>query len=354
MTETSRFWGGTATGDAASAPYDAEAEFAEVLRSIAAAHGVTTDKSGVFRDEENELAVTGGSGQVSVNTGRALVDGTWYKNDASVNVAVATPAGATRIDRIVLRKDFAAKTVRITKIDGAEGGGAPALVQSAGVTWDAPLAQVSITTGGVITVTDQRDFIPWHGDQTGEAGIKHSWSQITGAPSGGSGGGGDLIFGQAGAAGASPDFAPDDHGHDVTEETRGIFAAVSDGESTTSVTYVDTELSVSLPANASYLIRGVIYAASATPVNINLTMDGPSGSTILVAAEGIDPADSVTPLVELLGGGSIFELTTSNRAIRFEGVVDITTAGDLVLQYAAATAGTVTITAGTMTATQLP
>jgi len=106
------------------------------------------------------LIATGAVSPVAVNTGRALVYGTWYESDASVNVVVATPAGATRIDRIVLRKSWASQTVRITRIAGAEGGGAPAVTQTAGTTWDLPLYRASITVGGVITLTDDRDFIP--------------------------------------------------------------------------------------------------------------------------------------------------------------------------------------------------
>lgn len=160
MTERSRFWGGTVTGDATVAPYDAETEFSQVLMSIAGAEDVPTNRSCVFRDALNELNVTGAGSPLSVNTGRALVYGTWYENDASVSVAVPTPGAATRIDRIVLRKDWALQTVRITRIAGAEGGGAPALTQTAGVTWDMPLFQASITTGGVITLTDERLIIP--------------------------------------------------------------------------------------------------------------------------------------------------------------------------------------------------
>lgn len=160
MTERSRFWGGTTIGDATVAPYDAETEFAQVLMSLSEANGITTDRSCVFRDELAKLIVTGAASPVAVGTGRALVYGTWYENDAGVNVAIPTPAASTRIDRIVLRKDWVAQTVRITRIAGVEGGGAPAITQTAGVTWDMPVAQVSITTGGVITITDERDFIP--------------------------------------------------------------------------------------------------------------------------------------------------------------------------------------------------
>lgn len=160
MTERSRFWDGVATGDATEAPYDAPTEFAAVLRSLSGAASVTTNLGGVFDAELNELAVTGATSPVSVASGRALAYGNWYESDAAVNVAIPTPAASTRIDRIVLRKDWTAQTVRITRIAGVEGGAAPALVQIAGTTWDTPLAQASITTGGAITLTDQREFIP--------------------------------------------------------------------------------------------------------------------------------------------------------------------------------------------------
>lgn len=159
MTEKSRFWNGTATGDAASeAPYDAPTEFAGVLRSLFDADRMA-NLGGVIFGQLNQLACTGATSPVVVNTGRALVDGTWYQADASVNVAVATPAASTRIDRIVLRKDWSAQTVRVTRIAGLEGGAAPAMTQTPGVTWDIPLCQASITTGGVITITDEREWL---------------------------------------------------------------------------------------------------------------------------------------------------------------------------------------------------
>lgn len=161
MAQTSRFWDGTTVGDATVAPYDAVTEFSRVMQSISGAGGIATNQSAVFRGELNELAVTGVATPVSVASGRAITAGTWYENDAATTVAIPTPAVSTRIDRIVLRKDWSAlvQTVRVTRIAGVEGGGAPALVQIYGTTWDEPLAQASITTGGVITVTDQRQFV---------------------------------------------------------------------------------------------------------------------------------------------------------------------------------------------------
>lgn len=152
MTEKSYVWGGISVGDASLAPYDND-EWTDVWRKM-----FTYDRTyqGVFNSYANALVGSGSTSPVAINTGAALVDGNFYENDASVNVAVPTPSSSTRIDLIVLRKDFNAQTVRITRVAGIEGGGAPSLVQNDGVTWDVPLYQASITTGGVITLTDLR------------------------------------------------------------------------------------------------------------------------------------------------------------------------------------------------------
>lgn len=155
MTERSQFWTTGTTGDGSTTI--TEAQTVEFFRKI-----FTTDQQaaeGVLLGVDNELAVSGVSSPVAVATGAAMVSGFYYQNDASLNVTIPTPAANTRIDRIVLRASYGTtRTVRVTRIAGTEGAGAPALTQTAGTTWDIPLAQVSITTGGVITVTDQRSF----------------------------------------------------------------------------------------------------------------------------------------------------------------------------------------------------
>lgn len=155
--ERSQFWATTGTGDGTGSGYTADNMF-EVFRSLFAGKN-STNLSGVAPDYQNKLAVSGTSSPVAVATGAAVVYGIPYFNSASVNVTVPTPTTATRIDRIVLRASWASQTVRITRVAGVEGSGAPALTQSAGVTWDMPLATVQITTGGVVTVTDAREYV---------------------------------------------------------------------------------------------------------------------------------------------------------------------------------------------------
>ncbi len=155
MAETSFYWSGSSVGDATLAPYTDD-QFTDNYRKL---FSYDRTVQGILRGAGNELAATGTGSPVAINTGMAIVDGKIYENSASLNVTVPTPASATRIDRIMLRKSWAAQTVRITRVAGVEGGGVPALTQVDGVTWDLPLWQASITTGGVITLTKEGVYV---------------------------------------------------------------------------------------------------------------------------------------------------------------------------------------------------
>jgi hypothetical protein len=155
MTERSYYWADNSVGDGTLSPYDND-EFSDIWRIL-----FQTDRTtqGPIEDYLNELEVTNPAGNdIRVATGGALVDGKFYENDANDDTTIATPAVATRIDRVVLRKLWAAQTVRIVFLTGVEGGGVPALTQTDGVQWEIPLAQVSITVVPAITITDEREF----------------------------------------------------------------------------------------------------------------------------------------------------------------------------------------------------
>ncbi len=159
MTERSRPWGGTTIGDAG--PYSDD----NWMRVWAAFMSPDRATDGVFEGQLSELNETGAVSPSIVNSGRAVVDGSWYESDANVSLVIPTPAANPRIDRIVLRKDFALQTVRVTRIQGTEAASptAPAITQAAGVTWDLPLYQIFITVGGAITQhVDERIFIGGH------------------------------------------------------------------------------------------------------------------------------------------------------------------------------------------------
>jgi hypothetical protein len=152
MTQTSLPWAGSATGDAG--PYTDD-QWTDMFRKLFLRD---RDVEGVLAGYLNELEVTGTASPVAVNTGAAVVDGKFYESDASENVTIPTPSSNTRVDLITLQKDFSAQTVRIYRHAGSEGAGAPSPTQTDGTTWEIVLAEASITTGGVITITDKRNF----------------------------------------------------------------------------------------------------------------------------------------------------------------------------------------------------
>lgn len=160
MAENSIFWTTGSTGDGAS-----EYTQDEVTSWLRYLLNHAPDSDGVLKMPSgtgllNQLEVTdGGGGSVDIDTGAAFVYGLFYYNNTVVNKSIPTPTTSTRVDLIVLEADYTAQTIRITIVSGTEGAGAPSLTQSAGATWQIPLAEVSITTGGAITITDTRQFL---------------------------------------------------------------------------------------------------------------------------------------------------------------------------------------------------
>lgn len=167
MTQKSLFWftdGFTgATGDGA-APYTQE----EFRLNNQALYGQNFANMGVWSGIANELIVSGSSSPLSVDTGRATVYGFPYWNTATVSQTVTTPSVGDTGGMIVLRADFATATVRVAVVLNSDGNAAiPALTQSAGVTWEIPLAEFVVDTSGNIWtdsgkgtagVTDTRRF----------------------------------------------------------------------------------------------------------------------------------------------------------------------------------------------------
>lgn len=156
MAEISYYWSNEAIGDGVESPYSDD-EFSDIWRKLFVEDRTT---QGVLRGYANELEVTNPAGTtIRVATGAGMVDGKFYETDAVVDNAIAAPAVATRKDRVVLQKSWAAQTVRVAILTGVEGGGVPALTQTDGVTWEIPLATITITTGSAITITDERAWI---------------------------------------------------------------------------------------------------------------------------------------------------------------------------------------------------
>lgn len=120
-----------------------------------------TGNRGPLKGWLDELEVAGAASPLSVGAGAAVVYGMFYHSDGAVGVGVSTPsAGNSRYDRIVVRRDWTAQTVRLARVVGvaAAAPAIPALTQVAGAIYEIPLATALIDDAGVITLTDDREF----------------------------------------------------------------------------------------------------------------------------------------------------------------------------------------------------
>jgi len=147
-------WTGTTTGDATQAPFSDD-DWALVWKLLFGGDGV------VYNSQE-ELTASVVSERVRLGAGAALVGGRLYKSDAPLFFTPTAPAAATRVDRVVLRADWTARTVRAVLVENTETGtGAPPeLVQEDGYQWEIAVCTVAVTTGGAVTVVDEREFVP--------------------------------------------------------------------------------------------------------------------------------------------------------------------------------------------------
>lgn len=147
---------------------DGAAELTEALsREFLAVYFGVQDPAveGVSKGVLGELAVSGSASPLSVQPGSAICYGL-YINDDVVNLAASTPAVNTTGGRVVLQTNWAgtgggsleARTRLAIRMSADGNPAIPALVQSFGTTWEISLATFTITTGGAITVTDDRTF----------------------------------------------------------------------------------------------------------------------------------------------------------------------------------------------------
>lgn len=105
---------------------------------------------GMWGHPGDSAVVSAGVGlsvNVRANAYASLRGHAWHSGTSTVNLPVAAnTSGSTRIDRIVLRLDRAAWTVRAAVLQGIPGSGAPALTQNTGDTgvYEVLLASVTV------------------------------------------------------------------------------------------------------------------------------------------------------------------------------------------------------------------
>lgn len=227
MAELSYVWDGTSGGDATLAPYDSS-EFAEICAALSGTLGIPTYLSGVLRAVDNTFNVAFAANQATIDTGRAFVNGRYYKNTAPVNIASPNAgAGQTRDDLITLRTIVANKQTRLTRVAGTSGGAAAAPTNDA-ATWDEPLYMIRTTDAGVVSlVSDLRSYAPRHGNQSAEgAAASHAYAQIAGAPVASASAGVAVTPISVGAIGADTGhYALPDHTHGLDALEYGVLAA---------------------------------------------------------------------------------------------------------------------------------
>lgn len=147
MTEKSFGWANNATGDGGNVSV---VDSAAMLALMGTGRG-----AGIIWGALNNLRAAVDGSHILVATGWAVgKTGHFYRNDAEWDSGSLTPSVGTTGHRLVLREDLTAQTVRLYDIASADGTATIPAATSEDIT----VATFTITTGGVITLTDCREF----------------------------------------------------------------------------------------------------------------------------------------------------------------------------------------------------
>lgn len=157
MSQFSGFWTTTGAGSGDQVSGYTQSHWSTAAKILSACNGF----EGVAPNYLNSLAGTvTGANHVQIDTGGGLADGKWYNNSAAEDITIisAVGGGNTRIDRIVLRCNWAGFVCGLYLIGGTDAGSpsAPAITQTPGTTYDIMLYQALVNTGGTVTLTDER------------------------------------------------------------------------------------------------------------------------------------------------------------------------------------------------------
>lgn len=152
MAQNSLPWTDGATGDAGPHPQD------ELRGMIVALAG---GDDGVISALLGMLAASVNGSALQVQPGYAIVNGTVYWSTAVENLPLTLPNTGTTGWRLVLRKDWNTRTIRLVFIYNSDGNPAiPAALQNDGTAWDLSLATGTVGPGGGVVLTaDVRQYI---------------------------------------------------------------------------------------------------------------------------------------------------------------------------------------------------
>jgi hypothetical protein len=156
MAESSRFWATNGTGDGINTGFTVTHWQNLLLKMF---EGGEEASGAVLRGVGSALLPTGVATPITIPPGAAIGYGYFYENDANVTHAVTSPVVGTTGGHIVLETNWAAQTVRTKMYKNTDGiATPPALTQTAGTLWQTRLCTFTITTGGVIAITDARNL----------------------------------------------------------------------------------------------------------------------------------------------------------------------------------------------------
>jgi hypothetical protein len=158
MSEWSAFW--TTTGGAPTGHQQVsytQVQWTIALQIIASVHDYQGIAPAYYSAYSGSVP---GANTVRIAAGGALVDGKVHIGIGStdINIPSAVGGGNTRIDRIVLRCNWAGYIVSIYRIPGVNAASPtePAYEQTSGTLWDLLLYNALVNTAGAVTLVDTR------------------------------------------------------------------------------------------------------------------------------------------------------------------------------------------------------
>lgn len=123
--------------------------------------------TGVIRSNTALAVSAAGNMNLSVNLGKAVINGKAYVNDSAVSMTVPiAPTGANnRIDLVVLRfnRNVSARTIQLAYVTGANDGSIPAIKRT-DLFYDLVLAKITVQPN--VTVINSGDIVDLRGDDS--------------------------------------------------------------------------------------------------------------------------------------------------------------------------------------------
>jgi hypothetical protein len=138
-----------------------------------------------------------------------------------------------------------------------------------------------------------------------------------------------------------------------TAKPDSVVERLSSAATTTLSTAVNTNLSIPVAANRNYYFEAILVVQCSSTGGVKVAVNGPASATVVAHAIGNSTSataqtSTVFTALSTLSSVNFCAVATTNHGIRVNGTMSVgATAGNLVIQFAATTAGqTATVQAG--------